>query len=182
MAELTRYARERFADRRITLLVFLLLTLTLVASPTTEPVAIAGRLAVVALLVLAFRLVDDLADRAHDARHQPERVLVQSRQPDRFRLAAVGLLALSAFTVLGVAGADALALMAATTAGLALVYAALPRRPLRQALVLLKYPAITVIAAPTGLVAPNRLALVMLTAFAVVAAHDALAPKEGTTR
>ncbi len=72
--------------------------------------------------------------------------------------------------------------MAATTAGLALVYTAMPRGPFRQALVLLKFPAITVIAAPAGLLAPGRMALAMLTAFAVVAVHDALGPKEGTAR
>lgn len=182
MAELARYTRERFVDRRIALLVLLLLALTLVTAPTAEPAAIAGRLAVVASLVLGFRLVDDLADRLHDVRHQPERVLVQSRRPDRFRRAAAGLLVLSGITVLLVAGTGALVLMAATTAGLALVYTALPHGPLRQALVLLKYPAITVIAAPAGLVTPGRLALAMLTAFAVVAAHDALGPKEGTAR
>ncbi len=182
MVELGRYARERFVDRRIAMLVLLLLALTLVAAPAPDPVTIAGRLAVVALLVLAFRLVDDLVDRPHDVRHHPDRVLVQSRRPDRFQRAAAGLLVVSVIIVFVIAGTGALALMAATTAGLALVYTALPRCPLRQALVLLKFPAITVIAAPAGLLAPGRLALSMLTAFAVVAAHDALGPKEGDSR
>jgi hypothetical protein len=103
------------------------------------------------LFVLAFRVWDDLEDRARDATWHPDRVAVRTKHT----LPLVGLSALLAATgLLSLIGASAamarLAILAAIALGLAAWYHARPAEPSRLAgmVVLAKYPAIAIALAP----------------------------------
>ena len=103
------------------------------------------------LFVLAFRVWDDLEDRARDATRHPERVAVRANRP----LPLVGLSVLLAATGLlsffGTSTPTArLAILAGIALGLAAWYHVRPAEPSRLAgmVVLAKYPAIAIALAP----------------------------------
>lgn len=146
------YLRERYASPRFVVLAALLAAAGLMISPGPVTAATFGRsLAIAFLLVLAFRIGDDLADAARDSVLHPDRVLVRTK--DRWP-----------FIVLLIAGAALAGALIATTpepaarliaiGGAALLlgvwYAARGgAKPLLAAhVVLLKYPVIAVAAAP----------------------------------
>jgi hypothetical protein len=75
VAELVAYGSERIAKVRIALLVALVAGLGFAVERPQDIAAAAIRVALVALLVIQFRLWDDIADREHDRERYPERVL-----------------------------------------------------------------------------------------------------------
>ncbi len=138
--DLIAYGRERLARVRIALLWF---GMTALAGPDAFSAVVIG------LLLLLFRLWDDLADANHDAMAHPTRVLPRSLHRDAFvtvacvtGLLAAGVLAMSRLRMQG-------ELFVSTCAVLGGVYAVLPRtaRRVRAALIPLKYPAMVAIGA-----------------------------------
>lgn len=106
------------------------------------------------LLIIGFRLWDDLADRAFDRHQHPERMLVNTdvETITVFYQFAGMLLALAVFLLVynsGTSGVIGLLLLIVFIAGVYAVLSALtPYRTLRNNLILLKYPAILMLLAP----------------------------------
>lgn len=73
-----RYLSTRFKPARMLPLVLLLLAASCVGSQPTNLIAASVDMLLAALLVLQFRLWDDLSDVPFDRQHHPERVLVQA--------------------------------------------------------------------------------------------------------
>jgi hypothetical protein len=141
-----------------------------------------GRLALslvlIALLILQYRLWDDLEDVEPDRRVHPERVLTQAAAPPfRWLLAALAAMALAM-----AAAAGATVLAAVTTVDVVFLAAYRVIRPhvpevvWRYPLLLAKYPAFVLLAAMTaGLARPNgRTALAMLVAMTGACMYEAL--------
>ncbi len=101
-----------------------------------------GSALLAALLLIQFRLWDDLTDRAYDAALHPHRVLMNTPYLRGFWLVCIALV-LPVAGVLSLNGVDHLLAYAALLAAMAALYAVADRLPrlLRAHLVLLKYPA-----------------------------------------
>lgn len=138
------YLSERALKMRVGLVWLLVLAAALFS--VAEPLIRLPWLVVTSLLlVLAFRLWDDLADLEHDRLHHPRRCLVRTAQLRSFHVALWLMIAgLTILLCCTVGGARASAFIALLVAFLALYRAtAMWRdlRPLRVSLVLAKYPA-----------------------------------------
>jgi hypothetical protein len=158
------------------------------AGSGVEPIAVAATLGLAVILLLQFRLWDDLEDLERDRRIHPARVLVRA-DPAPFRLACV-MLAAANTALLVVAGSRS---AAQSLVGLDLFFwlAYGPLRPRfsdriwRFQILLLKYPAFVGLLA-TALAAPIRMRLfaaavaVYLCACAYEALHDRHIPLEAT--
>jgi hypothetical protein len=96
LPDLVAYGRERIVTRRILLLVVFIMGLTFIAEQPRTITDIAIRSLLVAVLIVQFRIWDDLADRDFDRRHHPERVLarIDCISPFWFLLGALGALAI----------------------------------------------------------------------------------------
>ena len=131
-----------------------------------------------ALLLLQFRLWDDLEDRERDRAAHPNRVLVRN-VPAPFRLALIAL-AIGNLALFAIAGS------VAATAGVALLdlsfWLAYRRvRPRvgdgiwRFSVLLIKYPAfVGLLATTTGALAPDRLLVAVLGVYACACAYEAV--------
>ncbi|MES3025710.1 MAG: hypothetical protein V4857_29380 [Pseudomonadota bacterium] len=147
--DLHSYAATRLLRPRIGLLWLVVGACMLGASRGGGPSRMAASMLLAALLIAQFRLWDDLADRAHDARHHAQRVLVGSTHAGRFALLCLA----EAVPVLGLLWAwrepmrlAAYGLLCTAMAGLYAASGAWPRL-LRAQLVLLKYPCFVWLAA-----------------------------------
>jgi hypothetical protein len=140
-------------------------------------------LALLACVLLQFRLWDDLEDLGHDRRFHPDRVLVHA-PPGPFWL-LLGALTVAALAIAAAAGPAALVPL--TTLDLAFLAAYRVVRPRvpgglwRYPVLLSKYPAFVLItAAAAGAVADiARIAAVMVTAFAGACVYEALHDRPG---
>jgi SAM-dependent methyltransferase len=134
------------------------------------------------LVIMQLRLWDDLADRAHDRRAHPARVLARRGGSDAPFIALVIALGLAAAAMLApLAEAQGrLAAYAGLLAALALIYGIRwteRRRAARDLLVLLKYPAIVLLSVATP--GNPRAWLCAAAAFALVAFYDRITtPRE----
>jgi 4-hydroxybenzoate polyprenyltransferase len=156
-----RYLAERGRLRTLVpLAVALAVVGWLVASPDHVSAArLVGAVAHAFALIIAFRVWDDLEDRERDAREHPRRITVVAE-----RVAPLVALGVFAATI-GVGGAllstgaaFRLVTLSATTLALWIWYRARP--PVSPAILsghvlLLKYPAIAVVASPVALDATN---------------------------
>lgn len=139
------YARERLLTPRVTALCALVGGIALLVETPLGWTGAVARVGIVGLLVLQFRLWDDLADREHDGMHHPERVLPRSTQLHCFHLLLATLIAVTLAWLAALdQGISRMIAYGGIAAMLALVYflpLALPHgRFLRAQLVLLKYP------------------------------------------
>ena len=144
------------------------------AEPTAARLAPAAGLA--ALLLLQFRLWDDLEDRHRDRVTHPERVLVVA-SPEPFRRALV-VIGLGNLVVLAAApSAAALAGLAVLDAAFAAAYrlrAGVADPVWRFGVLLLKYPVfVGLIAAAAGAPRTFRLAIAMAVMYAAATAYEA---------
>ena len=174
MTLLVRYCRQRL-PLRLLVPVVVGLTAAAIWAAGTEAPRLAMRAGVLILLLMVqFRLWDDLEDAAGDRVHHPERLLPRV-PPGPFRVAAVGL-AGAALALASVVPASAVALL---LLDLAFVTAYRGRRyvgdtPWRYGVLLLKYPAFVVIAAlATGAAADvDRLLAAAAVAYVAAAAYE----------
>jgi hypothetical protein len=143
--------------------------------PTLSTVApLAG---VAALLLLQFRLWDDLEDREGDRAAHPQRVLVRS-DPAPFRRTLMAL-AIGNLALFAIAGAIAVACVALLDLVFWFAYRRLRPRVVdsvwRFFVVLVKYPAIAgLLAATTGTAVADRLLVAMLGVYACTCAYEAV--------
>ncbi len=144
-ADLVAYGRGRIARWRIAALAAAIAALAFIAEAPRGVEDALSRAVLAALLVVSFRIWDDLADRAYDSAHHPSRVLVRSAAVGWFWALFAGLAAISACAVGAFGGPLSLSIYAGSIVLLAVVYHG-PRRLtrdrfVRTQLVLLKYPA-----------------------------------------
>jgi SAM-dependent methyltransferase len=178
------YCRERLATARIAGLVLLLWLLAAVTSPPASTSAGCVGLLLTALLVVQFRLWDDLADLRRDRIAHPQRVLVRSTATQSFiwlagmtTLPVLCLLQLAPDSLLRVGG---YVLIAACVAGLYVVERTAPARPAWVSLaLLLKYAGFVLLITPE----PGRplVWLAAAAAFAIVALVDRKDAKDMAT-
>lgn len=172
--DLYLYARDRIATRRIAVLLAFLSALSLIADPRAEWRDLTVRILALAILVVQFRLWDDLMDRDYDRIHHPERLL--ARHPDLWPFQLLSMLSLIVSgTLIGWQfGERGLIAYVALLCLLLLVYIGpfqlLRRLPVRSQLVLIKYPTFLAIIAPCALC--PRLVVVAMLAYGVLTVHE----------
>jgi 4-hydroxybenzoate polyprenyltransferase len=170
-ADFAAYWRTRIASCRIAVLVAGLATLVFIADAPVGAGDVLVRATLTALLVVSFRLWDDLADRDFDSVHHVERVLPQSTRPGRFWAA----LAVAAVVTVGVLSVfedgTSVAIYGALVGLLGLVYHG-PWRLMRERfiLVLLKYPAFITMLSPSG--TTSSTALCTAAAYLAISFHE----------
>ena len=137
----TRLLRPRIA--------LLWLVLSACIGAASAPVNPLRAMLLAALFIAQFRLWDDLADRAHDARHHRNRVLPRSVHGARFGLVcgAAALPILLMLWLRDALGASAAYMLLCAAMGLLYLASRACSRLMRAHLVLLKYPMFIAIAA-----------------------------------
>jgi|MudIll2142460700_1097286.scaffolds.fasta_scaffold33296_3 hypothetical protein len=170
------YLQERFPFRVFGPATLLLLALAALSIEAPQPGRGLVMAVLVVLLVLQFRLWDDLEDRDRDARDHPERVIVRL-PPGQFWQA----LAVLSFVNIGLALASRerwaliglLALDVAAVAAYRWLRAYVGEALWSRGILLAKYPAIVAIAALAGgTVSRPRLAAACLAAFAIAHVYE----------
>jgi 4-hydroxybenzoate polyprenyltransferase len=175
-----RYLHERYGARP-----FIPLALTLgfagriaVGARLDSPWSLPPSILLCYLLVLAFRVWDDLEDRARDQREHPERVLVRSSTRAPWFALLAGAFAISATII--VAGSDSGGRLLLLGAGCLVLFGwyrvrrALAAPPLIGTLVVFgKYPLIALVAAPRATSLPiGTTTLVLLALYLVLLAYE----------
>jgi 2-polyprenyl-3-methyl-5-hydroxy-6-metoxy-1,4-benzoquinol methylase len=175
VAELFAYGGERIARLRIALLVALIAGLGFAVEKPRDATDAVIRVTLVALLVIQFRLWDDIVDREHDRQRHPERVLPRHQGHATPFLVLLGVLTIPILALLftfenAAARIGAYGLLAVA---LAVVYgsqATAHGRVMRMGWVLLKYPVFVLLplSSPTS---PNAWVAATI-AYLVVMFHD----------
>jgi hypothetical protein len=145
MTLLLSYARERIATVRVGAAV--LLAVAGAQSVHSLGAALLARnLALAALLVVSFRIWDDVMDRSRDRERHPERVAVRAGSITPLAAAAFLMWDAAALLTWLVTGLTSVALLLAFTALLAIWYAARgPRSSRGDRLLLAKYAVFTIV-------------------------------------
>ena len=162
---IVRYLRERGRPTALVSLSLLMAGAGWASRDSTRMTAIRFAIAALTalLLVLAFRIWDDLEDRAYDAEHHPSRLTVIARSVAPLRRFGYVLFALAASLILAAPNAPLrLSVLCVSAFVLVVWYRVRPpsgRRLASAHVVLLKYPAIAFAAAP---VTPSLTALAAL--------------------
>lgn len=99
--ELTRYAASRLITMRIAALLILVIAVSLAISTHRSPTDVGTTILLASLLIVQFRLWDDLADLDFDRNHHPDRTLVTSDNIRPFFTLVVSLAVLNT-TILAV--------------------------------------------------------------------------------
>lgn len=164
---------ERVATKRIAALWALLVATAWAVSPATPAWTVAVPMA---LLVVQFRLWDDLAEREHDAARHPGRVMVRTAHAACFAAVVAVLAVVVAVLLLVMRGAgSAFLTYGVLLAGAVLFYqesAVAIRHRGRAYAVLLKYPVFVLLCA--GSAAPLRTAGAAVAMFGALAAFETL--------
>jgi 4-hydroxybenzoate polyprenyltransferase len=133
------------------------------------------------LLVVAFRIGDDIFDRERDRARYPNRVAVRAETIDALAIVAACIWSSAAALVTLLVGIDALGLLLALTLWLAAWYRLRgPRSAMGERTLLLKYPVfLAVLTGPGPALSPRGLltaVVVYLTVCAYEWVHDAESP------
>jgi 4-hydroxybenzoate polyprenyltransferase len=180
LRELTAFLRERYDARRFVPLALLLGAVGMIAAGARfdSPAALMQSVVISYLLVLAFRVWDDIEDRERDRREHPERVLARSATTAPW----LGLIAfaflLSAAIVSFGPRSDARLGIVAAGAGALFAWYRIRRRihasPLvGMSVVFAKYPLIAFVAAP-----PSQPVPPLVTALSLIGLYAALCSYE----
>jgi SAM-dependent methyltransferase len=151
VAEIFAYAGDRILTVRMALLIALVAGLGFAVEKPYDLANAAIRVTLVALLVIQFRLWDDIADREHDRERHPERVLQRHEGRATPFLVLLGVLTVPILALLFTFenAAGRIAAYGALAAALAVVYgshATAHGRLMRMGWVLLKYPVFVLLA------------------------------------
>lgn len=171
-SDLAAWLVERVATKRIAALWMLLAAAAWSVSPTTPLWIVAAPMA---LLVVQFRLWDDLAEREHDAARHPGRVMVRTAHAACFAMVVAVLAVVVAVLLVMCGGSSAFVIYGVLLAAAVLFYkksAVAIRHCWRAYVVLLKYPVFVFLCA--GSAAPLRTAATAVAVFGVLAAFEAL--------
>lgn len=157
--DLSGYAAERLLVARIVLLWLLMTVLAAWLDGRAGPGHVVVAAALLAALIVQFRIWDDHADRARDAIAHPARVMVITDHASGFARLTMALALPIGAGLAAHAGAQRLLVYGLLLTGFALLYSRNPNRLprlLRAHLVLVKYPVFLGLAAPGAM--PLRLA------------------------
>jgi len=163
MTDLIAWIRTRIVLWRVALLWLVVLAATFAAGTRN---ALTWTLFVTAVLIVQFRLWDDLEDLPHDRFHAPQRVLVRCTRLQPFRLAFATSVGVVAAALALLQDREHAAAYLVLLAALATIYRMTdgtgPQRALRAQLVLLKYAGFVLLladepAAPRALVTASAL-------------------------
>lgn len=169
--DLSRYFATRILRWRIALLWALLVTASVAAEDADAISAFLPRAGLGALLIIQFRLWDDLADREHDAIHHPQRVLPNCGDPRLFRIVLLGSIILAACALGASGNMRTVVLYGVLILFLATVYAyGRPGRAYRIQGVLLKYPAFVFLLSPDA--ANARVAWCAAALYCLISIHE----------
>jgi SAM-dependent methyltransferase len=152
-AELLAYVRERIARGRLLLTLAIVVAAGFAVQPPVHVRDGVLRVALAVLLIVQFRLWGDIADREHDRRRHPERVLARHYGRAIAFLVLLAVLSLPIVLLLGAFG-DAGRRMAAygvLALALAVVYgsqATIHGRVMRTAWLLVQFPAFVLLTVP----------------------------------
>ena len=140
--DLHTYVTTRISSVRIGLLWLGLTACALAASAWPDRTQAATTAVLAALLIVQFRLWDDLADQRHDAHYHSQRVLVSTVHGHKFVLLCIALALPIAWALWIWRDPARLLSYAALCAAMGMLYIASPQWPriVRSHLVLLKYP------------------------------------------
>lgn len=182
------YLRERYPVRRFVPLALLVSGAGILASPDFARMTLEGAagswlraMLIAYLVILAFRVWDDLEDSEHDAHFHPERITVRVKSATPFLILQLTAAALASLLVL-TGPQPGMRLLALLLLGVMLgiwyrTRAALDASPVAGALILLaKYPVIAYVAAPalwSALGVAHALPF-LLTLYVVLCIHEAL--------
>lgn len=167
---------ERVATKRIAALWALLVATAWAVSPATPAWTVAVPMA---LLVVQFRLWDDLAEREHDAARHPGRVMVRTTHAACFAAVVAVLAVVVALLLVMRDASSAFLTYGMLLAGAVLLYrksAVAIRHRGRAYAVLLKYPVFVFLCA--GSAAPLRTAGAAVAMFGALAAFETLDDSE----
>jgi hypothetical protein len=153
IAELLAYVRERIARGAVLLAVAIVAGAGFAVQPPAHLRDAVVRAALALLLVVQFRLWGDIADREHDRRRHPERVLARHGGRAPMFLALLAVLALPIVLLLASFGdaARRIAAYGLLALALAVVYgsqATSHGRVMRTAWLLVQFPAFVLLAVP----------------------------------
>ena len=180
LRELTAYLRERYDARRFVPLAFVLGVVGMIAAGSRfeSPAALTQSVTISYLLVLAFRVWDDIEDRERDRREHPARVLARSATTAPWLgVIAVAFSVSATIVAFGPQSALRLGLVAAGTVALFAWYRV--RRVIRASpiagmpVVLAKYPLIAFVAAP-----PSQPVSPLVTALSLIGLYVAFCSYE----
>ncbi len=156
------------------LLIAFLTALSLIADPQIEWHGLLVRALVLLILVIQFRLWDDLADQAYDRLHHPGRLIARISDARPFWVLLAPFAVVSGALVVWLSGKQGLMPYIALAGLLFVVYLnpwqVLKHRPVRAQLVLLKYPAFLAMVVPCGFC--QRLAIAAFLAYGVLTVHE----------
>jgi hypothetical protein len=173
-ADLLAYGRTRIARRRIAVLVAALAALAFIVEVPRDAGDVLLRTALAALLVVSFRVWDDLADRTFDSARNPDRVLAHSTALRWFWATLAGVAAITAGALGAFGGTASLPIYAGLIVLLAVVYHGpweLTReRFIRTQLVLLKYPAFIAMLGVSGVT--SRTVLCAAAGYLLISLHE----------
>jgi SAM-dependent methyltransferase len=175
VAELLAYGVERIAKLRIALLVALIAGLGFAIEKPDDLASALIRITLMALLVIQFRLWDDIADREHDRHRYPERVLQRHRGRATPFLVLLGVLTVPILALLFTFENPAWRIGAYGTLAVALAvvyggHVTAHGRVMRMGWVLLKYPVFVLL--PLGSPASPNAWVAAAIAYLVVMFYD----------
>jgi hypothetical protein len=143
--ELARYAASRLATARIVALTMMVIASSVAVSTHRSPADIGTSALLAGLLIVQFRLWDDLADIDFDRVHHPYRILVTSHDLRPYFILVAGLAILNAAVIATLGSPAQLIAYMLLLAGMATLYRRWTWpgawRLVRAQLVLIKYPA-----------------------------------------
>jgi hypothetical protein len=152
--ELARYAANRLITMRVAALVVLVIAVSLAISNHRSPASIGMTALLAGLLIVQFRLWDDLADLDFDRVHHPDRILVASHHVQPYFILVASLAVLNAVIIALLRSPAQLSAYVLLLAGTAILYRrrAWPGawRLARTQLVLIKYPVFLYLCAQEG--------------------------------
>ena len=181
----SRYLAERFPPVVFAPLTLLLSVFSALAGRRElDFLAFAQTLLVVFALLLAFRVWDDFADRGYDRVHHPDRTMLRT-DGRRAWFLLIALPSIAAVgTIAATGGASPRLVVLALTTGVLAAWYRVPQqrranRLLNAHVVLLKYPAIVVAAAPGGVGSALHVAAVLAgAAYVGVGIHELVTDRE----
>jgi hypothetical protein len=180
MRLLIRYTRQRLV-RPVVLAAVLLVSMGAAIIRIGDGLSIVSSIGPATLLVVAFRMADDIADRERDRERHPDRAVVQAEFTAPLAIAGATVWSGAAALAAVARGPSAVVMLVLFTIALTIWYRS---RGIRSAsgdrILLLKYPVFTIVTAgvppsltPSGLF---TLAVVYLAACVYEWAHDADSP------
>lgn len=154
VTDLGQYSRNRIFTLRIGFLIALVAGVGFLAEMPSDVLNFSERFIWMSLLIMQFRLWDDLADLSYDRFHYPDRILVRTGLPDKFRRLVIALMIPLVISFWVRRGVLEICFYGATVIWIAFVYyvpwKVFRNRFVRAQCLLLKYPLFIMLTTTSG--------------------------------